>query len=157
VLSTSIRTVRLKRDPFIGSRLRRLQLCRRILGVLAQRLCKRICIQCKRPITRRNRNTTNLCRVWRTGLAHTRHRVSPLGVCTWTRLRVCNRTGFKGGFLTRTVKRIGRDEATYPIQSQDADMLSLALKEGCRPWCKTGYKSPARRDHLSAVRVVAMK
>ena len=125
-----------------------------MLGVLAQRLCKRICIQCKEtyhPTSTGVRRTG--AGVWRAGLAHTRHRVQcRLESVPWTRLRGLQPNRLQGASsLARTVKRIGRDEAAHPIQSQDRRHAQPCNeRRDVDPGPRRDTKSPARRDHLSA-------
>ena len=125
-----------------------------MLGVLAQRLCKRICIQCKEayhPTSTGVRRTG--AGIWRAGLAHTRHRVPRrLESVPWTRLRGLQSNRLQGAdSLARTVKRIGRDEAAHPIQSQDRRHAQPGNeRRDVGPGTRRDTKSPARRDHLSA-------
>jgi type II secretory ATPase GspE/PulE/Tfp pilus assembly ATPase PilB-like protein len=132
-----------------------------ILGVLAQRLCKRICIQCKESYHPTQQEYDELvqgygAQDWPT-----------LGIkyrADWSLYRgrgceVCNRTGFKGRIPLHELLR-GSEEMKRLIQSRarTADMLSLALKEGMSALVQDGIQKVLRGETTyQQVRVVAMK
>ena len=104
-----------------------------MLGVLAQRLCKRICNQCKEAYHPSRQEYDELAQVY--------------GASAWSRLDIeyrsdwslyrgrgcesCNRTGFKGRVPIHELLIVS-DEMRSRIQSKarPAEMLSLAMQEG---------------------------
>jgi type II secretory ATPase GspE/PulE/Tfp pilus assembly ATPase PilB-like protein len=132
-----------------------------MLGVLAQRLCKRICTQCK-EIYHPTRNEYD-------------ELVQGYGAQEWSRLDIeystewglyrgrgceaCNRTGFKG--------RVPLHELLLPSEgikqliqtrSRTAEMLTLAMKEGMVTLVQDGVRKVLQgMTTYRQVRAVAMK
>ena len=132
-----------------------------MLGVLAQRLCKRICIQCKEAYHPSRQEYDELVQGygpqdWPTlGIEYT---------ASWNLYRgrgceACNRTGFKGRIPLHELLR-GSEEMKRLIQSRarTADMLSLAMKEAMSTLVQDGVQKVLRGETIyQQVRVVAMK
>jgi type II secretory ATPase GspE/PulE/Tfp pilus assembly ATPase PilB-like protein len=132
-----------------------------MLGVLAQRLCKRICLQCKEAYHPSQEEYDELvqgygAQDWPT-----------IGVeyrAAWSLYRgrgceACNRTGFKGRIPLHELLR-GSEEMKRLIQSRarTADMLSLAMKEAMSTLVQDGIQKVLRGETTyQQVRVVAMK
>ena len=132
-----------------------------MLGVLAQRLCKRICIQCKEAYHPSRQEYDELvqgygAQDWPT-----------LGIeyhADWSLYRgrgceVCNRTGFKGRIALHELLR-GSEEMKRLIQSRarTADILSLAMKEGLTTLVQDGIQKVLRGETTyRQVRAVAVK
>ncbi len=132
-----------------------------MLGVLAQRLCKRICMQCKEAYHPNRQEYDELvqgygAQDWPT-----------LGIeyrADWSLYRgrgceACNRTGFKGRVPLHELLR-GSEEMKRLIQSRarTADMLSLAMKEGMATLVQDGIQKALRGETTyQQVRAVAMK
>ena len=132
-----------------------------MLGVLAQRLCKRICIQCKEAYHPTRQEYDELVQGYGTQDWPT------LGIeyrTDWNLYRgrgceVCNRTGFKGRVPLHEFLR-GSEEMKRLIQSKvgTADMLSLAMKEGMSTLVQDGIQKVLRGETTyRQVRAVAMK
>ncbi|MEO8046572.1 MAG: GspE/PulE family protein [Nitrospirota bacterium] len=132
-----------------------------MLGVLAQRLCKRICNQCKEAYHPTRQEYDEL--------------VQGYGVQDWPTLDIeyrtdwslyrgrgceaCNRTGFKGRVPLHEFLR-GSEEMKRLIQSRagTADMLSLAMKEAMSTLVQDGIRKVlAGETTYRQVRAVAMK
>jgi type II secretory ATPase GspE/PulE/Tfp pilus assembly ATPase PilB-like protein len=132
-----------------------------MLGVLAQRLCKRICIQCKEAYHPSRQEYDELVQGygvqnWSTvGIEYT---------AGWSLYRgrgceACNRTGFKG--------RVPLHELLLPsenmkhliqTQSQTAQMMSLAMTEGMVTLVQDGIQKALQGlTTYRQVRAVAMK
>jgi type II secretory ATPase GspE/PulE/Tfp pilus assembly ATPase PilB-like protein len=132
-----------------------------MLGVLAQRLCKRICTQCKEAYRPSRQEYDELAqgygaRDWPTvGIEYR---------ADWSLYRgrgceACNRTGFKGRIPLHEFLR-GSEEMKRLIQSRarTADMLSLAMQEGMSILVQDGIQKVLRGETTyQQVRVVAMK
>ena len=132
-----------------------------MLGVLAQRLCKRICTQCKEAYHPTRQEYDELVQGYGTQDWPT------LGIeyrTDWNLYRgrgceVCNRTGFKGRVPLHEFLR-GSEEMKRLIQSKvgTADMLSLAMKEGMSTLVQDGIQKVLRGETTyRQVRAVAMK
>jgi type II secretory ATPase GspE/PulE/Tfp pilus assembly ATPase PilB-like protein len=132
-----------------------------MLGVLAQRLCKRICTQCKEVYHPSPQEYDEL--------------MEGYGVQNWTTLnieycpewklyrgrgcKVCNQTGFRGRIPVHELLR-GSEEMKRLIQSRSrtADMLSLSMKEGMLTLVQDGIQKVLRGEtSYQQVKIVAMK
>ena len=132
-----------------------------MLGVLAQRLCKRICVQCKEAYHPSREEYDELAQAcgaqeWlAVGLEYT---------ADWSLYRgrgcgACSQTGFKGRVPLHELLR-GSEEIKRHIQfrARTADMLSLAKKEGMSSLVQDGIKKVLHGETTyQQVRVVAMK
>jgi type II secretory ATPase GspE/PulE/Tfp pilus assembly ATPase PilB-like protein len=132
-----------------------------MLGVLAQRLCKRICIQCKEAYHPSRQEYDELVQGYGTQDWPT------VGIeyrADWSLYRgrgceACNRTGFKG--------RVPLHELLLPSEgmkhliqtrSQTAHMLTLAMKEGLVTLVQDGIRKALQGvTTYRQVRAVAMK
>ncbi len=132
-----------------------------MLGVLAQRLCKRICIQCKEAYHPSREEFDELVQGYGAEDGAT------LGIeyhADWSLYRgrgceVCNRTGFKGRIALHEFLR-GSEEMKRLIQSRarTADILSLAMKEGLTTLVQDGIQKVLRGETTyRQVRAVAVK
>ncbi len=132
-----------------------------MLGVLAQRLCKRICIQCKEAYHPSREEFDELVQGYGAEDGPT------LGIeyhADWSLYRgrgceVCNRTGFKGRIALHEFLR-GSEEMKRLIQSRarTADILSLAMKEGLTTLVQDGIQKVLRGETTyRQVRAVAVK
>lgn len=132
-----------------------------MLGVLAQRLCKRICIQCKEAYHPTRQEYDELVQGYGTQDWPT------LGIeyrTDWSLYRgrgceACNRTGFKGRVPLHEFLR-GSEEMKRLIQSRagTADMLSLAITDGMSTLVQDGIQKVLRGETTyRQVRAVAMK
>jgi len=132
-----------------------------MLGVLAQRLCKRICIECKEAYHPTQQEYDELvqgygARKWEQwGFA---------GAKSMTLYRgrgcdVCNRTGFKGRVPLHELL-IGSEEMKSRIQakSRTVEILSVAMREGMTTLVQDGiWKVLQGVTTYRQVRSVAMK
>jgi type II secretory ATPase GspE/PulE/Tfp pilus assembly ATPase PilB-like protein len=132
-----------------------------MLGVLAQRLCKRICTQCKEAYHPSRQEYDELvqgygAQDWPTvGIEYR---------ADWSLYRgrgceACNRTGFKGRVPLHELLR-GSEEMKRLIQSRarTADMLSLAMREAMSTLVQDGIqKVLCGQTTYRQVRAVAMK
>jgi type II secretory ATPase GspE/PulE/Tfp pilus assembly ATPase PilB-like protein len=132
-----------------------------MLGVLAQRLCKRICIQCKEAYRPSRQEYDELvqgygAQDWLTlGIEY---------IADWNLYRgrgceACNRTGFKGRIPLHELLR-GSEEMKRLIQSRarTTDILSLAMREGMSTLVQNGIRKVLRGETTyQQVRAVAMK
>jgi type II secretory ATPase GspE/PulE/Tfp pilus assembly ATPase PilB-like protein len=132
-----------------------------MLGVLAQRLCKRICTQCKEAYHPSRQEYDELmqgygAQDWSTvGIEYT----ADLSLYRGRGCGACNRTGFKGRISLHELLR-GSEEMKRLIQSRarTADMLSLAMKEGVSTLVQDGIQKVLRGETTyRQVRAVAMK
>ena len=132
-----------------------------MLGVLAQRLCKRICIQCKEAYHPTRQEYDELVQGYGTQDWPT------LGIeyrTDWSLYRgrgceACNRTGFKGRVPLHEFLR-GSEEMKRLIQSRagTADMLSLAITDGMSTLVQDGIQKVLQGETTyRQVRAVAMK
>lgn len=132
-----------------------------MLGVLAQRLCKRICTQCKEAYHPTRQEYDELVQGYGTQDWPT------LGIeyrTDWSLYRgrgceACNRTGFKGRVPLHEFLR-GSEEMKRLIQSRagTADMLSLAMKEAMSTLVQDGIRKVLGGETTyRQVRAVAMK
>jgi type II secretory ATPase GspE/PulE/Tfp pilus assembly ATPase PilB-like protein len=132
-----------------------------MLGVLAQRLCKRICTQCKEAYHPTRQEYDELVQGYGTQAWPT------LGIeyrTDWSLYRgrgceACNRTGFKGRVPLHEFLR-GSEEMKRLIQSRagTADMLSLAMKEAMSTLVQDGIRKVLGGETTyRQVRAVAMK
>jgi type II secretory ATPase GspE/PulE/Tfp pilus assembly ATPase PilB-like protein len=132
-----------------------------MLGVLAQRLCKRICIQCKEAFHPSRQEYDELvqgygAQDWPT--VGTEYRAD------WSLYRgrgceACNRTGFKGRVPLHELL-LPSEAMKYLIQtrSQTAQMLALAMKEGMVTLVQDGVRKVLQGvTTYRQVRAVAMK
>ncbi|MEO6306670.1 MAG: GspE/PulE family protein [Nitrospiraceae bacterium] len=132
-----------------------------MLGVLAQRLSKRICTQCKEAYHPTRQEYDELVQ------GYGAQDWSTLGIeyrAAWSLYRgrgceACNRTGFKGRIPLHELLR-GSEEMKRLIQSRAriADMLSLARREGMATLVQDGIQKVLRgATTYQQVRAVAMK
>ena len=152
-VETVVRLLDLGCDPF--------NFADAMLGVLAQRLCKRICVQCKEAYHPSREEYDEI--------------VQGYGAEDWPRLGIeycadlilyrgqgceaCNRTGYKGRIPLHELLR-GSDVMKRLIQSRarTADMLSLAMKDGMVTLVQDGIQKVLRGETTYLqVRAVAMK
>ena len=152
-VETVIRLLDLGCDPF--------NFADAMLGVLAQRLCKRICTQCKEAYHPTRQEYDELAQGygaqdWPTvGIEYR---------AEWSLYRgrgceACNRTGFKGRVPLHELLR-GSEEMKRLIQSRarTVDMLSLAIKEGMATLIQDGIHKALRGETTyQQIRAVAMK
>jgi len=132
-----------------------------MLGVLAQRLCKRICTQCKEAYHPNRREYDELvqgygAQDWPT-----------LGIeyhDTWSLYRgrgceACNRTGFKGRVPLHELLLPSEDmKQLIQTRSRTAEMLVLAMKEGMVTLIQDGIRKGLEGlTTYQQVRAVAMK
>jgi type II secretory ATPase GspE/PulE/Tfp pilus assembly ATPase PilB-like protein len=132
-----------------------------MLGVLAQRLCKRICTQCKEAYHPNRREYDELvqgfgAQDWPT-----------LGIeyhDTWSLYRgrgceACNRTGFKGRVPLHELLLPSEDmKQLIQTRSRTAEMLALAMKEGMVTLVQDGIRKVLEGlTTYQQVRAVAMK
>jgi type II secretory ATPase GspE/PulE/Tfp pilus assembly ATPase PilB-like protein len=132
-----------------------------MLGVLAQRLCKRICIHCKEAYHPSPQEYEELAhgygaRDW-----------STLGIeyrADWSLYRgrgceVCNRTGFKGRVpLHELLPPSEEMKQLIQTRSRTAEMLALAMKEGIVTLVQDGIRKTLQGlTTYRQVRAVAMK
>ena len=132
-----------------------------MLGVLAQRLCKRICIQCKEAYHASRQEYDELAqgyglREWQQwGVAD----AMPITLYRGRGCEACNSTGFKGRISLQELLK-GSEEMKRLIQSRarTADLLNLAMKEGMSTLIQDGIQKVLRGETTyQQVRVVAMK
>ena len=132
-----------------------------MLGVLAQRLCKRICTQCKEAYHPTRQEYDELVQGYGTQDWPT------LGIeyrTDWSLYRgrgceACNRTGFKGRVPLHEFLRAS-EEMKRQIQSRAgiAEMLSLAMTDGMSTLVQDGIQKVLRGETTyRQVRAVAMK
>jgi type II secretory ATPase GspE/PulE/Tfp pilus assembly ATPase PilB-like protein len=132
-----------------------------MLGVLAQRLCKRICVQCKEAYHPSRQEYEELVQ------GYGAQDWSTVGIeyqADWSLYRgrgceACNRTGFKG--------RVPLHELLLPSEgmkhliqtrSQTAQLLALAMKEGLVTLVQDGIRKALQGiTTYRQVRAVAMK
>jgi type II secretory ATPase GspE/PulE/Tfp pilus assembly ATPase PilB-like protein len=132
-----------------------------MLGVLAQRLCKRLCPSCKEPYHPDRREYDGLA--------------DACGAVEWERLGVtyssefnlyrgrgcerCNHTGFKGRMALHELL-LGSEEITQRIQSRAraAELLTVAKREGMTTLLQHGIqKVLLGRTTFQQVRAVAVR
>jgi type II secretory ATPase GspE/PulE/Tfp pilus assembly ATPase PilB-like protein len=132
-----------------------------MLGVLAQRLCKRICIQCKEAYHPSRHEYDELAQ------GYGEQDWPTLGIeyhAEWSLYRgrgceACNRTGFKGRVPLHELL-MGSEKLKQLIQSRakTTDMLSVARKEGMSSLVQDGIQKVLRGETIyQQVRAVAMK
>jgi type II secretory ATPase GspE/PulE/Tfp pilus assembly ATPase PilB-like protein len=132
-----------------------------MLGVLAQRLCKKICIQCKEAYHPSRQEYDELVQ------GYGAQDWPALGIeyhADWSLYRgrgceVCNRTGFKGRIALHEFLR-GSEEMKWLIQSRarTADVLNLAIKDGLTTLIQDGIQKVIRGETTyRQVRAVATK
>jgi type II secretory ATPase GspE/PulE/Tfp pilus assembly ATPase PilB-like protein len=132
-----------------------------MLGVLAQRLCKRICIQCKEAYHPTRQEYDELvqgygAQDWPTvGIEYR---------ADWSLYRgrgceVCNRTGFKGRVpLHELLLPSENMKQLIQTRSRTAEMLTLALKDGMVTLVQDGIRKALQGfTTYRQVRAVAMK
>lgn len=104
-----------------------------MLGVLAMRLCKRLCSHCKEPYCPTRQEYGELVQDY--GMPYwDKRKTSDAGGCTLYRERgceACNRSGFKGRVAIHELL-IGSEEIKGMIQSKarTAEILNAAMREG---------------------------
>ncbi len=132
-----------------------------MLGVLAQRLCKRICIQCKEAYHPSRLEYDDLVQGY--GLREWEQRgIADAMSMTLYRGRgcdLCNRTGFKGRVPLHELL-IGSEEMKSRIQSKarTVEMLSVAMREGMTTLVQDGIQKVLQGvTTYRQVRSVAMK
>jgi type II secretory ATPase GspE/PulE/Tfp pilus assembly ATPase PilB-like protein len=132
-----------------------------MLGVIALRLCKRICVECREAYHPARQEYDELVQV--------------CGPSYWSRLgfeyngqfqlfrgrgcETCNHTGFKGRVPLHELLR-GTDELKGMIQSRahTAEMLKLAIREGMTTLVQNGVEKVLLGvTTLKQVRMVAVK
>jgi type II secretory ATPase GspE/PulE/Tfp pilus assembly ATPase PilB-like protein len=132
-----------------------------MLGVLAQRLCKRICVQCKEPYHPTRQEYDELVQGYGLQDWHS------LGVAyseDWTLYRghgcdACNHTGFKGRIAIHELLVVS-EEIKSRIQSRarTAETLALAMHEGMKTLLQDGIQKVLRGETTyRQVRAVAVK
>jgi type II secretory ATPase GspE/PulE/Tfp pilus assembly ATPase PilB-like protein len=132
-----------------------------MLGVLAQRLCKRICIQCKEAYHPSRQEYDELvqgcgAREWEQwGVAD----ATSMMLYRGRGCDVCNRTGFKGRVPLHELL-IGSEEMKSRIQSKahTVEMLNVAMREGMITLVQDGIRKVLQGvTTCRQVRSVAMK
>ena len=132
-----------------------------MLGVLAQRLCKRICTQCKEAYRPSRQEYDELVQGYG---AREREQWGVTDATSITLYRgrgcdLCNRTGFKGRVPLHELL-IGSEEMKNRIQSKarPVEMLSLAMQEGMITLVQDGIQKVLQGlTTFRQVRSVAMK
>lgn len=132
-----------------------------MLGVLAQRLCKRICSRCKEAYHPSRQEYDELvqgygAQFWPTvGIEYR---------ADWTLYRgrgceACNRTGFKGRVPLHELLRPSEDmKQLIQTRSRTAEMLTLAMKEGMVTLVQDGIRKALQGfTTYRQVRAVAIK
>jgi len=132
-----------------------------MLGVLAQRLCKRICTQCKEAYHPSRQEYDELV------LGYGAQDWPTLGVeyrADWRVYRgrgceACNQTGFKGRVpLHEMLFPSGNMKRLIQTRSRTAEMLTLALEEGMITLVQDGIRKTLQGlTTYRQVRAVAMK
>ena len=132
-----------------------------IQGVMAKRLCKRLCTNCKQPYHPSAQEYDKLVRAYGTSsweaLGITRNEGFQL--YRGDGCETCNNTGLKGRVALHELL-CGSDELRSLIQNRakTADMLSLAIKEGMTTLVQDGIgKVLAGVTTFDQVRAVAIK
>jgi type II secretory ATPase GspE/PulE/Tfp pilus assembly ATPase PilB-like protein len=132
-----------------------------MLGVLAQRLCKRICTQCKEIYHPTRTEYDELvqgygAQEWSTlGIEYS----TEWGLYRGRGCEACNRTGFKGRIPLHELL-LPSEEIKQLIQtrSRTAEMLTLAMKEGMVTLVQDGVRKVLQgMTAYRQVRAVAMK
>jgi type II secretory ATPase GspE/PulE/Tfp pilus assembly ATPase PilB-like protein len=132
-----------------------------IQGVIAKRLCKRICAKCKQPYHPSEQEYDKLARAygmnsWQTlGLSYS----EDFQLYRGHGCETCNQTGLKGRVALHELL-CGSDELRNLIQNRakTAEMLSLAVKEGMMTLVQDGIaKVLTGMTTYDQVRAVAMK
>ena len=130
-------------------------------GVIAKRLCKRICVNCKEPFHPTAEEHDKLARgygkqAWETlGMGYR----EDFQLYRGRGCNTCNQTGLKGRVALHELLR-GSDELRNLIQScaKTTEMQSLAVKEGMITLVQDGIlKVLAGLTTYDQVRAVAMK
>ncbi|MEP6935166.1 MAG: GspE/PulE family protein, partial [Nitrospirota bacterium] len=132
-----------------------------MLGVLAQRLCKRICTQCKEAYRPTRQEYDELVQ------GYGAQDWPILGIeyrADWSLYRgrgceACNRTGFKGRVPLHELLLPSEDmKQLIQIRSRTAEMLTLAIKEGMVTLLQDGIRKALQGfTTYRQVRAVAMK
>jgi type II secretory ATPase GspE/PulE/Tfp pilus assembly ATPase PilB-like protein len=132
-----------------------------MLGVLAQRLCKRICIQCKEAYHPSRQEYDELVQGYglreleRWGVSDAKSMTLYRGIgCD-----LCNRTGFKGRVPLHELL-IGSEEVKNRVQSKarTAELLTVAVREGMITLAQDGIQKALQgATTYRQVRSVAMK
>jgi type II secretory ATPase GspE/PulE/Tfp pilus assembly ATPase PilB-like protein len=132
-----------------------------MLGVLAQRLCKRICIQCKEAYHPSRQEFDELvqgygAQDWPTlGIEYT----SDWSLYYGRGCEACNRTGFKGRVPLHELLLPSEDmKQLIQTKSRTTEMLALAMKEGMVTLVQDGIRKALQGlTTYRQVRAVAMK
>jgi type II secretory ATPase GspE/PulE/Tfp pilus assembly ATPase PilB-like protein len=132
-----------------------------MLGVLAQRLCKRVCVQCKEAYHPSRQEFDEL--------------VQGYGALDWPTLGIeytadwslyygrgceaCNRTGFKGRVPLHELLLPSEDmKQLIQTKSRTAELMTLAMKEGMITLVQDGIRKALQGlTTYRQVRAVAMK
>ena len=132
-----------------------------ILGVLAQRLCKRLCVHCKEAYHPTPQEYDELVREYgisgweRLGIAYAEHLI----LYKEKGCEACNGTGFKGRVPLHELLR-GTEDIKNLIQSKTgvAGLRELAMKEGMITLLQDGIRKTLQgMTTYRAVRAVAIK
>lgn len=132
-----------------------------MLGVLAKRLCKRICQECKETYHPTPQEYDDLVRAygamyWEQLGAHYH---DDFQLCRGCGCETCNQTGFKGRVALHELL-LGSEDMKSLIQSKarTAEMLNLARKEGMTTLVQDGIQKVLQGvTTFKQVRAVAMK
>jgi type II secretory ATPase GspE/PulE/Tfp pilus assembly ATPase PilB-like protein len=132
-----------------------------MLGVLAQRLCKRICIQCKEAYHPTRQEYDELvqgygAQDWPTvGIEYR----ADWGLYRGRGCEACNRTGFKGRVPLHELLLPSEDmKQLIQARSRTAEMLTLALTDGMVTLVQDGIRKALQGfTTYRQVRAVAMK
>ncbi len=132
-----------------------------MLGVLAMRLCKRICSHCKEEYHPTQQEFDELvqgygARQWeKLGLTYT----EDLRLCRGKGCEVCNQTGFKGRVALHELL-VGSEEIKNLIQgrARTAEILSVAMRDGMVTLLQDGIQKVLKGlTTYRQVRAVAVK
>ncbi len=132
-----------------------------MLGILAMRLCKRICSYCKEEYHPTQQEFDELVqgygvRNWeKLGATYT----EDLRLCRGTGCEVCNQTGFKGRVALHELL-VGSEEIKNLIQSRarTAEILSVAIRDGMVTLLQDGIQKVLKGlTTYRQVRAVAVK
>jgi type II secretory ATPase GspE/PulE/Tfp pilus assembly ATPase PilB-like protein len=132
-----------------------------MLGLLAQRLCKRICIQCKEAYHPSRQEFDELVQGygaldWPTlGIEYT----ADWSLSYGRGCEACNRTGFKGRVPLHELLLPSEDmKQLIQTKSRTAELMTLAMKEGMITLVQDGIRKALQGlTTYRQVRAVAMK
>ena len=132
-----------------------------MLGVLAQRLCKRICAQCKESYHPSRQEYDELVQGYGPKYGPT---IGTEYCAEWSLYRgrgceVCNRTGFKGRVPLHELLLPSEDiKQLIQTRSRTAEILTLAMEEGMATLIQDGIRKALQGlTTYRQVRAVAMK